>query len=165
MTYPAGMRHHSKLPHDAEIHTRQPERVQVPDKDMPVEQYIAVGLAMLASKQEEFARRVDNRAHIVDEYQTETIVGDSQTTITLQATYDFMPEKIESIIINGPASASFTLQLGDRFWSMVMPASGILTIGYVAVLLGRNDPRILTASTSGDWFFELMGVADQRFTI
>lgn len=59
----------------------------------------------------------------------------------------------------------FTLQLGDRIWSLTLPPSGVMTIGYVALILGRSDPRILTPAAPGIWTLELMGIADRRFSI
>jgi hypothetical protein len=79
--------------------------------------------------------------------------------------YDMMPEKIESIIVSGPAAAAATLTLGDRQMPLIMPASGIVVIAPVAILLGRNDVRQLASAVPGIWFVELMGIADKRFQV
>jgi hypothetical protein len=52
----------------------------------------------------------------------------------------------------------FTLQLGRRVWNLALPPTGVLTISS-ALVLERSDVRQLTASTPGDWSFELMGYA------
>ena len=53
----------------------------------------------------------------------------------------------------------FTLKLGKRFWSLVMPASGILVIAPVSFSLSRSDDRILSSLVPGDWALELSGYA------
>ncbi len=53
----------------------------------------------------------------------------------------------------------FTLKLGKRFWSLIMPASGILVIAPVSFSLSRSDDRILSSLVPGDWAFELSGYA------
>jgi hypothetical protein len=164
MSYPAGPIRHRKLPADAVIHTREPVPPEAADIEAMPQQFIAAGMAKLAKAQDDLARRIENRSYVVDEYQPETLTADSEMQIVVFPTYEYMPEKIEAIIIGGPPNANVTLQLGDRILPLVIPATGILPIGYVAILLGRNDPRVLTAQTAGDYFLELMGVADQRFS-
>jgi hypothetical protein len=48
---------------------------------------------------------------------------------------------------------------------MNIPATGILTIGYVALVLGRSDARVLTPAAAGVFTLELMGIADRWFNI
>lgn len=57
---------------------------------------------------------------------------------------------------------TMTLQLGDRVWSLTMPASGVLIIAPIAVMLQRSDLRQLTVSAPGEYSLELMGYADTR---
>src|SRR5258707_1207626 len=45
----------------------------------------------------------------------------------------------------------FTLKLGKRFWSLIMPASVILVIAPVSFSLSRSDDRILSSLVPGDW--------------
>lgn len=58
------------------------------------------------------------------------------------------------------ALPSFSLQLGKRYWTLLLPASGILPIAPVRFSLGRNDVRQLTSSVPGDWSLELCGYAN-----
>jgi hypothetical protein len=110
------------------------------------------------------ARLTENRGNPVDEYQTAPITGAaSESTLTVQPTYEMMNEKIVGVIVNGPPSTSITIQLGDRQWPVVIPASGILVIAPIALILGRNDDRKIIAQTPGNYFLELMGYADARF--
>lgn len=56
----------------------------------------------------------------------------------------------------------FQLQLGDRTWNLELNNSGLLVIAPIKLWLGRDDPRILTSNTPGEWTLELMGHADTR---
>jgi hypothetical protein len=76
-----------------------------------------------------------------------------------------MPEKIISVLVAGPPAAAVTLILGDRNIPLIIPAAGILPIGPLGMILGRNDPRQLVSATPGTYFLELMGWADSRFSI
>jgi hypothetical protein len=57
-------------------------------------------------------------------------------------------------------ASSFILQLGQRVWNLVLPVTGILTIGPVQMKLSRSSVRQLTGSIPGDWAFELTGYAE-----
>lgn len=60
-------------------------------------------------------------------------------------------------------STPFTLVLGKRSWNLNLPPSGILVIAPVKFSLGRNDTRLLTSATAGDWGLELSGYADVTY--
>jgi hypothetical protein len=108
------------------------------------------------------ARLIENRGYPVDEYNTGTGTG---TVLSLTPTYEYMPERIESVIITGPPSSIIIVQLGDRTWNLVIPASGVLPIAPLGVILGRSDIRQLTAASSGQYTMELMGYGQRRFEI
>lgn len=108
------------------------------------------------------ARLIENRGYPVDEYQTGTGAG---TVVSLIPTYDYMPERIESVIITGPPAAVITLQLGDRIWNLIIPAAGVLPVAPLGIILGRSDVRQLTAAVSGQYTLELMGYGQRRFEI
>jgi hypothetical protein len=147
---------------DKRLFARQVPSVEVPDIDQAPNQYIVKGLNQMHGQLQNLARQADNRSWIVDEYRTQTLVGDSELSVSVQPQYDYMPERIESVLVTGPAGP-VTLQLGDRFWSLVIPASGLLVIAPVSLLLNRNDYRTLTSVTPGDYGLELMGWADERY--
>jgi hypothetical protein len=156
---------HSKLPHDAVIHTRQPVEPTTKDEEPIAAKYEALGSEALLEQLTVIARAAENRANPVDEYNSAAVTGaGSSASVVVQPTYEFMPEKIEAIIITGPTGA-VTLQLGDRIWQLNIPATGIIVIGAVALMLGRSDARILTPGAAGVYTLELMGVADRRFAI
>lgn len=158
---------HSKLPPDARVNVRD---TNAPIKAQDVEQFsaefVATGLLHLREALGDIARHAENRSHPVDEYNTVPLTGiASESVLSLPPTYEYMPEKIESVLIGGPPSTQITLILGDRQWAVTIPAAGILPIGPLGIILGRSDPRMLVAATPGTYFLELMGIADRRFSI
>jgi hypothetical protein len=156
---------HKKLPHDAVIHTRQPVEPTTSDQEQESAGFETLGMAAYAEQLRTLAETIENRSNLVDEYNTAAITGAaSSASVVVQPTYEYMPEKIESIVITGPPGA-ISLQLGDRIWAMNIPATGILTIGDVALVLGRSDARVLTPAAAGVFTLELMGIADRRFNI
>lgn len=124
--------------------------------------YVLNSLMALRNSLGTLARLIENRGYPVDEYQTGTGTG---TIVSLTPTYDYMPERIEAVIITGPPAAVITLQLGDRIWNLVIPATGVLPIAPLGVIIGRSDVRQLTAAVSGQYTLELMGYGQRRFEI
>lgn len=155
---------HSKLPPGSRITVRGSNApIGAQDEEQFVPEYIAAGMLELREALGEIARQISNRGNLVDEYNSTPITGAAtESVVTVQPTYELMPEKIEAIIVCGP-TGPVTIQLGDRQWPVTIPASGIIVIAPVAVILNRNDDRKLTAQTPGAYFLELMGVADRRF--
>lgn len=157
---------HSKLPPDARITVRGSNApIGTQDVETVAPEFIAAGMLALREALGDIARNAENRSNPVDEYNSAPITGAAtESVVSVLPTYEYMPEKIESIIVSGP-TGPVTLQLGDRQLAVTIPASGILVIAPVALILGRNDLRQLTAQTPGQYFIELMGVADRRFKI
>lgn len=89
--------------------------------------------------------------------------GVSQVAIKAQAAASGASAIYNGQISLTPISLScpFLLQLGDRFWNLVLPNTGILEFS-ADILLSRTDTRKLTSSVSGPWFLELTGEADVR---
>lgn len=157
----------SKLPPGTVIHVRDKETpIRTEDVEQVSPEYIAAGLLEMRKILKDLARQTENRSNPVDEYNTASLSGAATTNVvTLLPTYEFMPEKIVSVLVAGPAAAVCTLVLGDRQLPIIIPAAGILPIGPLGLILGRNDPRQLVSATPGTYFLELMGWADQRFGI
>lgn len=158
---------HEKLPPDSIVTVRAKD---TPIEAANVEQFTPAQLALELLRYREalgeIARQAENRSFPVDEYNTCPITGAAtESTLVVMPTYEYKNEKIESIIVGGPASAAVTIILGDRSIPAIIPVSGILVIAPVAIILGRNDNRQLTSATPGIFFFELMGIADQRYNI
>jgi hypothetical protein len=158
---------HSKLPPDARVNVRDTDAlIGAKDVEQFTPEFMAAGLLRLREALGELARQTENRGNPVDEYNTCPITGAaSESTVTVLPTYEYMVEKIEAIVVCGPAAAQVTIVLGDRQWPVVIPAAGILPIGPLAIMLSRTDTRMLVAQTPGIYFFELMGIADRRFNI
>lgn len=147
------------------IPVRRMPSVRVEDSEMtPVENYMVVAVSRIQKILQALSRQLQDFTKPVDEY---SIVGgyspSNESTIEVLPTYDTINERIESVFITGPVSTAFTLQLGDRNWSMTTDATGKVVIAPVAILMGRNERRILTSATAGNWTLELMGHADERF--
>lgn len=154
-----------KIQSGARIDPRMAEPVTVPDIEMePGQKYHLVALARIERVLETIARKLVSQSKYVDEYQ---IVGGysaiSTATVEVMPQFDTMNELITSILVTGPVSTAFTLQVGDRNWGLTTDARGLAVIAPVVIMLGRNDRRILTSVTPGNWTLELMGSADERY--
>lgn len=146
---------------DVPIHLRHPEDVDTREFELKPLKYIALALVHL---KESFARvpvMLEDNSRPVDVYEPQIFVNSTQTQqVTLQPQWE-TGERIKFIVITGPPNA-VTLQLGDRFWPLTIPASGFISIGPMALLLSRQDQRILWSATAGAYSLELMGNADSR---
>lgn len=139
--------------------------VEVPDSPLPVaDKYHLVALNRIHREIAAMSRKLASEVRLVDEY---SIVGGytgvGELIVEVQPQFDTMNELIQSVIVTGPASTAFTLQLGDRNWSVLTDASGRLEFTNIGLLLGRNDRRLLTSAMAGNWTLELMGRADERY--
>src|ERR1700757_4537967 len=97
-------------------------------EDAPQEvspQFVLNSLMSLRESLGTLSRLIENRGYPVDEYNTGAGTG---TVLSLQPTYEYMPERIEAVIVTGPPSSTVTIQLGDRIWNVVIPAAGVLPI-------------------------------------
>jgi hypothetical protein len=144
----------------------QNPQIRVEDVEQISPAFIAGEMSRLREALGELARRAENHADPVDEYNTVSISGlATEQTLNILPTYEYMPEKIIAILVAGPPAGTATIILGDRQIPVVMPAAGILPIGPVGMIIGRSEPRQLVAASPGTWFLELMGFGDRRFKI
>jgi len=141
-------------------HLRQPTKPEVPDIEQAPLKYIALALVHLKNVFARLPVMIEDNSHPVDEYQPQTLSPETESTITLQAQWE-SSEIIRAVLITGP-TGNITVQLGDRLWTLTIPASGFILISPLWLLLSRSDVRILTASTPGQYSFELMGHEDSR---
>ena len=158
---------HSKLPSDAEVHVRdRGTPIAAADVEQFSAEFVATGLIAIKDALRQLATNIENRAYPVDEYVSAPITGAATSnTLTVLPQYEYMWEKIISVVIVGPPAAAVTLTLGDRVWPLVIPATGILDVGPMGALLNRNDLRQLYSSTAGQYSLELMGWANRRFAV
>jgi hypothetical protein len=141
-------------------HVRNPVPLVAPG-EQEYTKMVALALLHLKNEISKLPVMIDDRSKPVDEYNVQSLAAESTSSITVQAQYE-TPERIDNIIITGPANAAVSLQLGDRVWSLIIATSGILHIGPLGLYLGRSDNRVLTAVTPGEYTLELMGYADTR---
>lgn len=157
-----------KRPLNSQLGLRQVQKVDTQELERVPMKFVALALIHLRNQVEKIARMVVDQSKRVDEYQVQTLTIEADATVTnpLEVLPVFeVGEIIESIIVTGPAGA-FTLQLGDRVWNLVMPASQFFFIGApMGMMLSRNDRRLLSSSVAGEWTLELMGRADTRGNI
>jgi hypothetical protein len=139
--------------------------VKVADTEEPTPaRFMQIALARIDRMLGAISRQIDDRTKPVDEYQvTSEYSGVSILTVEVLRQFDRISERITSVLVTGPPTTAFTLQLGDRFLNLTTDASGKVTIAPVSMLLGDNDRRILTSATAGNWTLELMGWADVRY--
>lgn len=143
------------------MYQRDPEQVEVPPIEKEPLRYMALALVHLKEQMGALAKMIEDRSHPFDIYQPQTLIPESNNTITLQASYE-MTERVTSILITGPAAANVVLQLGDRVWNLIIGVSGYINLGNLDLILSRSDTRQLTATVAGDYMLELMGHADDR---
>lgn len=145
------------------INTRQVQGIVAEDAERPTAgEYMAKALIQMQRHLGDLVKRQIDETKVFDEYQSAGLVPISTSSLIILPTYEYT-ERVESIIIVGPAGV-VTLQLGDRLWSLTIPAAGFLVMAPVAIYLGRDDTRQLTAATPGAFSLELMGRADQRWS-
>lgn len=105
------------------------------------------------------AAREINEAARVEEYAGESQEGPTGETILI-AVPDFeRTECITEVLVTGPVTTAFTLQLGDRFMSLSTDATGKCLLSPVSFSLGATAHRQLVSVTNGDWFLHLAGYA------
>lgn len=146
---------------DGQVNIRNVSQIGVQDIEQEPMKYVALALVHLRKSVQDLVIMIEDRSRSVDAYQPqEYLAGSSSSNIELQPQWE-AGETITSIIITGPAGA-VTLQLGDRFWPLTIPASGVIVIAPIKLYLDRSDRRILSFSTPGAYSLELMGYGDTR---
>lgn len=148
------------------IPVRNASDVQVADAPaMPPEKFVTVALARIHANLSKMARMLDDTSRPVDEYQVNATYNATEnvTFVEVQPQFDIYGEMIRSLLVTGPPSTAFTLQLGDRSYNLLTDASGKLELQRTGFMLSRNDRRILTSVTGGNWTLELFGFADERY--
>lgn len=150
--------HRPRLPDEIRLH--QPADIAVvPHQDVPAK-FFALAMIDLKNQMARLAQMIEDQSRPVDEYQPMTLTAEATQNVTVPPQWE-VTEKITSIIITGPPGP-VTVQLGDRTWNLVIPASQILPIAPISLILSRQDARILTAATPGQYNLELMGHCDER---
>lgn len=109
------------------------------------------------------ARFYADLARTVEEYAGETVeLATGETLLTVIPDYEPAPECITSVLVTGPVTTAFTLQLGGRYMTLSTDATGKCLLAPVFFKLHPTDQRKLTSATSGSWFLQLSGYAQAR---
>lgn len=109
-------------------------------------------------------RYLEDKRRPVDEYQPVPNATETEGTVTVQAQFDRISARIISVLAWGPPNSTGTLTLGDCVIPVTIPASGVLPIGPLGLLLDHTDTRSLTLNqTTGNMGLRLMGWADERY--
>jgi hypothetical protein len=147
------------------VPVRRAPTTEVVNAEMsPVENYMVIAVSRIQKLLAGLARQLQDLTKPVDEYSiVSSYTPAGESVLEVLPTFDTINEKIESIFITGPPTTAFTLQLGDRTWTLTTDVSGKVIIAPVGIMLSRNDRRILTSAVNGNWNLELMGHADERF--
>lgn len=145
------------------VYPRTPDRVVPHPAETPVApDWLHEELQQFRKAIGDLTKLIEDTSHRVDEYQTQAI-NESNLTIFTTPDYDVYPEIIEAVMVTGPTNTAFTLQLGKRLWTLTTSAVGFFFIGPLKMSLDRDDSRVLTSATPGNWSLELMGYADVRY--
>jgi hypothetical protein len=153
------------IQHGGITHSRIPVAVEVPDVEQEPVKYNMVGLMHLANQLRNLSKIVEDTSRPVDEYITQSGTTNlpANTPLELLPAFELFSERITAVMVTGPASTAYTLQLGDRIWTLTTAPAGFNLIAPLSLLLTRSDRRVLTSATQGDWTLELMGFADVRY--
>jgi hypothetical protein len=137
---------------------REPDFVPGADRPPP-EGFQDVAQGLILKELRNVASQLFDTSRPVDEYQSFTAVPTGHLTVEVQPEYE-VDELIETIIIVATPAATVAIQLGNRFWSIVIPATGVVTFENMKMRLGRSDRRLFTLGAAGALSVELMGHAD-----
>lgn len=146
------------IPDAIRLHQPADESI-VPHQELPAK-FFALAMTDLKAQMAKVAQMIEDQSRPVDEYQPMTLTAEATQNVSVPPQWE-VTEKIHSVLILGPAGP-VTVQLGDRTWNLVIPASQFLLISPVLLILSRQDARILTAATPGQYNLELMGYCDER---
>ncbi len=149
-----------KMPPGSSVKIRQPVPITAEDIERQPFKYVALALVHLQREMANLRKALEDRSRPVDEYRPQAITSESTALVQLPPQWESR-EMITSILITGPAGAC-VVQLGDRIWTLTIPAAGYIAISPVAIMLERNDIRQISSATAGDYTLELMGYADMR---
>lgn len=152
-----------KTPRTDRIPLRETTGISAKDIEHEPMKYTALALIHLRDQIGRIAQMAVDHSQPVDEYQVQELQSQTinENILEVMPQYE-TPEIIEGIIFTGPGASPFNVQLGDRYWTLVMPNNQFLYMGPLVLCLSRNDRRVLTGGSAGQWSMELMGHADKR---
>jgi hypothetical protein len=122
----------------------------VPDTEADVtslpEHYLEYVMTRATRNLDRIAQWYGNQARLVEEFageSAETATGES--VLTAIPDYEPSNERITSVLVTGPPSTPFVLELGSRYMSLATDATGKCLLAPVAFTLTPQSKRLLTA--------------------
>jgi hypothetical protein len=101
-----------------------------------------------------------SQSHLIQETQGASYEGaEGLTTLNIIAEMNPASEVITEILVTGPASTAFTLQLGTALLTLLTDASGKLLLAPIQWILNAGDLRVLSSATAGQWYVHMAGYA------
>lgn len=139
-----------KLPPGSSLPVRNSPFAFVPDEEkQPPPHFLEWAQARLLRHADRLVAFLNDYTRIVEEYAGESTESASgETTLSVIADYSPASELITEVLVIGPPSTSFTLQLGSRYIPGVTDAEGKYLLTPVIFKLKPDDQRILTAGSS-----------------
>lgn len=148
----------TKVRSERVVRTHKSEPWETTDIDVaPEAKWMLNTLARLYGELKNLSKIVEDRTKPVDEFTPQTTMS-TELTLEIQPTYE-IPVRVTSILVTGPAGQTVTVTVGPRNWTVVIPASGVLVIAPISMIVNREDHRTITATVAGDYSLELMGWA------
>ena len=136
--------------------------IDVPDAEIePPKFYQEWALTRIKRSLDSIAAMLPDMTRLFDETAGETVYNETtgETQLNCIAEWEPASELITMILVTGPPSTAFTLQLGNRAMNMLTDASGKLLLAPVQIIVKPTSLRQLTSATAGQWFLELAGHA------
>lgn len=159
LAFPGGSAPHHHHKHEGE------RGIVVPDEPRPItREWLDETITQVLRELRDAADLLRQESRSVDEYQVQTTAVESTNSITWPAEFERVDEIITSILVTGPVSTAFTLQLGKRVWPLNTTPAGFLVIAPIRMKLNYTDIRQLSSATFGEWAVEVMGYPQFRGT-
>lgn len=101
-----------------------------------------------------------SQAKLVQETQGASYEGtEGLTTLNVIAEMNPASEVITEILVTGPPTTAFTLQLGTALLTLTTDVSGKLLLAPIQWILKAGDLRVLNSATAGQWYIHMAGYA------
>jgi hypothetical protein len=158
----------SKLQPGTMFPTRVAPDPIVPDVETaPPPYYQEFALTRILRSLDLIAAMLPDLTRIVEESAGDSTLNEitGETQLNCIAQFEPASELITSVLVVGPPSTAFTLQLGNRQMTMTTDTTGKVLLAPVAFILKPSNIRQLTSTTSGAWFMDLSGhaVSSRRY--
>ena len=122
--------------------------------------YLEYVMTRTARNLDRIAQWYGNQARLVEEFGGESIeLATGETQLTVVPDYEPANERITSVLVTGPVTTAFVLELGARYMALSTDATGKCLLAPVGFTLTPTSKRLLTTAVPGSWFLQLSGYA------